>query len=456
VRPTMNKTSFGLLALLAVALPAAARGQTVQGDILRGQGRYLQGAGWYNFNTARAGRINVETWKSYNREVQRLYRDYMIDRYRHIQYKKGLTNKLQDEIQRRFEEDQRRWRENPTPADIASGDALNALAGDLADPSIDPSSWRVKAVELPPGMTLNALAFKVADPKKSRLQQSTVAIDRMLIKDGWPLPFRRPEIKNECEAYEKAVATVVAKCRKGTELQAADYDRLRESVSVLQKAVETAVPFKDNQRTQARDYVRRLDDASKLFAQQDYAEQLVRDVIEHKATTVAELLAFMGDYQLMFADPGTSPEVTALYDRLYALLRQQKEALGIRDAAPPSDVFAAGTVWVNSDPERHMRLRVVEREGGRFKAMLVLGKERDVVREINGEVTNDTVSWRAEDTRTVKGPQPKAKAAGKAAGKAQRKGQAADTRGTIKGNEIQFAASGNGPQGRAFTLRKSQ
>lgn len=267
VRLTMNKALFGLLPLLAIVLPADTRGQTVQSDILRGEGRYLQGAGWYNFNTARAGRINVDTWKAYNREVQRLYHDYMIDRYRHIQYKKGLTNKLQEEIQRRFEEDQRRWRENPTPADIASGDALNALASDLADPSIDPSGWRVKAVELPPGLTLNALAFKVADPKKSRLQQSTVGINRMLIKDGWPLPFRRPEIEHECDAYEKAVAAVVAKCRKGTELQAADYDRLRDAVSTLQKAVEMTVPFRDNQRSQARDFIRRLDDASKVFAE---------------------------------------------------------------------------------------------------------------------------------------------------------------------------------------------
>src|SRR5262249_27010896 len=157
------------------------------------------------------------------------------------------------------------------------------------------------------------LAFKIADPKKSRIQQSTVAIDRMLIKDRWPLPFRRPEIVRECAAYEKAVATVVDKCKKGTELQAADYDQLRGSVLTLQKAVETAIPSRDDQRRQARDYVRRLDEASKIFAEQAYAEQLVRDVSVHRASTVAELLAFMREYRLIFADPGSSPEVTSLY-----------------------------------------------------------------------------------------------------------------------------------------------
>src|SRR5205814_1652542 len=153
---------------------------------------------------------------------------------------KGLTNKVQADLRRKFEEDQRRWRESPTPADIASGDALNALAGDLADPSIDPSSWRAARVDLPEGLTLTALAFKIADRKKSRLQQSTVAVDRMLVKDRWPLPFRRPEIERECASYVKAVATVVAKCRKGTEIQGPDYDRLRASVDALKKALETA------------------------------------------------------------------------------------------------------------------------------------------------------------------------------------------------------------------------
>ena len=50
---------------------------------------------------------------------------------------------------------------------------------------------------------------------------------------------------------------------------------------------------------------------------------------EYKASTVAELLAFMRDYRLLFSDPGSSPEVASLYQGLYGLLRQQKDALGI-------------------------------------------------------------------------------------------------------------------------------
>jgi hypothetical protein len=456
----MRKTVFTLLGL-AVTLGAAllgsggSRAQTVQGDILRGQGRFLEGAGWYNLNTARADRINVETWKQYNREVQRLYRDYMVDRYQHLQYKKGLTGKLQREYQRKFEEAQRRWRTAPTLDDITSGDALNALAGDLADPSVAPSSWRLAKVDLPPQMSLTALAFKLVDKRKSTLSQSTIAVDRMLVRDGWPLYFRRPEIDAECKAYEKAVAAVVEKCRKGAELQASDYDRLRAAVSTLQKTVETAIPPTDNQRSNARAFVRKLDDATKLFAEQSYAEQLVRDVSEHKATTVAELLAFMRQYRLLFSEPNDSPEVAALYEGLYGLLRQQKDALGIRTTAAPSAGFQPGSVWVNVDPERPMRLSVVERNGDTFRAMFEIGKNNDIVREVHGQVGDDSLAWRAADVRVIKAP-GQAKAKAKAKAKAQTKAQGGNNNGVFKADEIHFTFNTPNGELRSFVLRKAR
>jgi hypothetical protein len=321
-----------ILSLSVVYLTDAARaqqpGSTVQGDILRGQGRFLEGAGWYQLNSARARNIDVDTWKKHNLEVQRLYRAYLQERYLHIQYKKGISKKSQDELKKKFEEEQRRWRENPTPEDISSGNALNALAGDLADPSIAPTVWQYARVELPPGLELTTLAFKIADSRVSKASQSTVAIDRMKVSDGWPLWLRRPELKAEQAAYERAVATAIGKCQKGTPLEATDYDRLRETVVALQKKVPEVVPARDNQRAQAIAFVNQLDDATRIFAEQTYAERLIKDVAEHKAATVAELLGFMRYHYLLFSDPGRSPELARMYEGLYQLLRQQKDKLG--------------------------------------------------------------------------------------------------------------------------------
>jgi hypothetical protein len=267
-----------VLVVFALNHEPRAAAQTVQGDILRGQGAFLAGAGWYNLNTARANNINVDTWKKYKLEVQRLYRSYLEDRYLHIRYKKKLRHGAQDEFRKKYEEDQRWWREAPTPDDIASGEALNALAGDLADPSIVPTSCRSAEVALPPELSLKSLAFRIADRNTSSILQSTVASDRLLIADGWPIWLRRPELRRQEQEYEARVRTVVDKCRQGTPLEASDVDKLRDAVIALQKKVAEAVPARDNKRSKALEYVNQLDGATRIFAEQTYAERLIRDV----------------------------------------------------------------------------------------------------------------------------------------------------------------------------------
>src|SRR5262245_23442772 len=63
-----------LVAFLARDLPGPAHaqltiigpGSTVQGDILRGEGIFLNGAGLYNYYTAGANAINTDTWMRLN------------------------------------------------------------------------------------------------------------------------------------------------------------------------------------------------------------------------------------------------------------------------------------------------------------------------------------------------------------------------------------------------------
>ena len=46
-----------------------APGSTAQGDILRGEGVFLMGAGYYNLNTAMANSINTDTWIRLNEYI---------------------------------------------------------------------------------------------------------------------------------------------------------------------------------------------------------------------------------------------------------------------------------------------------------------------------------------------------------------------------------------------------
>jgi hypothetical protein len=174
------------------------------------------------------------------------------------------------------------------------------------------------------------------------LLQSTVDIDRLMVNDGWPLWLRRPELKREEVADEQAVGKVVEKCKNGTPLDASDVDKLRDTVIALQKKVPSAVPGRDNQRSRAMEYVNLLDGATRIFAEQTYAERLIKDVTEHKAETVGELLGFMRYHRLLFAPTGKSPEAAQRYESMYQLLREQKEKLGINNT--PAGGLAAAAV----------------------------------------------------------------------------------------------------------------
>src|SRR5262249_40436035 len=130
-----------------------------------------------------------------------------------------------------------------------------------------------------------------------------------------------------------------------------------------------------------------------------------RDVSEHKATTIAELLAFMRQYRLLFSDSGSSPEVRNLYDGLYGLLRRQKNALGIKDGPPPkgpmakaarpSDVFEVDSVWTGVGPAgAGWKVTITERTPDRFRARFLVGGS---IRDIRGAVGNDRISWIGRD-----------------------------------------------------------
>ena len=63
------KQVFSLI-VFTICIVANTTAQTVEGDILRGQGAFAVGAGWYNLNTAKSNAINVDAMRNYNEEVR--------------------------------------------------------------------------------------------------------------------------------------------------------------------------------------------------------------------------------------------------------------------------------------------------------------------------------------------------------------------------------------------------
>lgn len=305
---------------------------TVQGNALRGRERYLRGLAWYELGAAQARAIEVETMRAWNQAVRADYEQYLINRAQRLVAKKASRDERAQAGAERLEALRRRWRENPTVEDLRSGIALNALASDLAAPAIPPARWQEAPIALPDGLTIESLAFRFTDAPKvgtrSGPLMGTVAVGRMK-GEKWPVTLRRTDLASQRESYRHAVARVIAACRAGEPLQAPQVDAVRDSLFALKDKALDVVPTEGGQKKQASAYLVQLDEATRVFLDREFAEELIRDVEQHKAKTVGELLGFMRKYRLLFDEGDDNPEVWSTYRTVYDLLKQQAAALEV-------------------------------------------------------------------------------------------------------------------------------
>jgi hypothetical protein len=270
--------------------------------------------------------------------VQAGYNEYLLARAQRAVAKRAASNRRQEEGARLLAETQRRWRENPTIDDIRSGVTLNALVSDLADAKIPPSRWRFVAVDLPGDFSLEALVFRFAASPRFRLPAgsgpSVVAINRMRVGERWPLALRRPEFVDEQVAYRHALDGALEGCAKGKPLRAADVESLRDALRALREKSDRLTPPSGPERKQVDTFLGLLDEATRVFLDHAFSEELIRDVALHRAKTVAQLLGFMKKYRLLFDEADDDPAVWRTYETLYDLLKKQKTALDLADAAP--------------------------------------------------------------------------------------------------------------------------
>jgi hypothetical protein len=255
----------GIFICLLVALlfdRQIAIAQTPAGDLARGQGAYLKGAGSYNLNTAQGNSINVDSmirWKADLRTIQRERWD--------LEAQKVAGKKLRiDEVPQKQLERERLLRIDPSPGDVEKGDALNVLVYDLTDPDIKQSDWSSRTVPLPEGMSVKDLIFRFtpqrgATKSTAALSKGVIALSRLDIKGKWPTFMEIPALDQEKAAYEKAYANVRDKLLADQfDLPAVlDMDR---TLDALKAKVMSAVPAERDYRVQALTFVGDLKDST--------------------------------------------------------------------------------------------------------------------------------------------------------------------------------------------------
>lgn len=169
-------------------------------------------------------------------------------------------------------------------------------------------------------------APRIGDRSSSSLQNHLISLGRLDPEKGWPSYLPEETLGKELRAYEAAYRDLLGRCEGGKLTLTAV-----ASLDALRARVKTAVPTERGFRTAAERYVGELQQATRIFDAStiDFAQEMIRDTHEYKAQTVAELLAFMRKYRLLFASAEARPEDGETYRVLHGLLRQQKKKLNL-------------------------------------------------------------------------------------------------------------------------------
>jgi len=424
--------------------------QTVEGDILRGQGAFLRGAGWYNLNTAKANSVNVDATIRWKEDLRRIQRERQYSEM----LKKSEKGQNVEQLRREIAQREQELRLNPRPEDVQSGAALNALVYDLTDPDITSNKWKSRSpVELPPGMSVKELIFSFTPHRASThasaaLSRGVIALSRLDIKDKWPVVLKKDELAKERKTYEDAYIRVRDKVVRG-DYAVQEILALDAALDDLKKKIANEIPNERGFRSDANNFVNDLRDATRMFdaTSVDYAREILIDTKDHDAANVEELVAFMTKYRLQFCSSDRSPTVRVLYGQIYEKLREQTNALDIKlpvpdisggdkdiKAATLSDPFKVGAILsgkrkFEKGSTQDWDLRITKRDKDKFAGEIILDRgKKDSSYAIEGTINGKLVQFKTE-----------------------RKGAFQQTfEGTVNGDSIQLKYSGTtAPKGKA-------
>ena len=298
-------------------------GSTVQGSIANGMGNYAAGRGAYNVQTAQARSMNANTAMQWN--------DYMYAiNQRNAATEVAILNKRQQSTVETLDATYKRLHDNPNPRDVHTGDALNVVLTELANPKVYTQFVQKSTQPIDSGLVKN-INFKFAANMIliSLEDVSARGVPDVLATDA------------KYEADRKAIRTLVAKGKKEAESSnQVSVDTLRSfrsAVKSLQDKADAALQLGTRQRDEADNFLKAFYGLSKML-ERPQVEQFLKGLNQYPTTTLGHLVTFMHSFNLRFG-PAKTPEQEAAYDQLYPLLaqlRDQSQGKGaILMTAPP-------------------------------------------------------------------------------------------------------------------------
>jgi hypothetical protein len=298
-------------------------GQTAQGDIARGLGAYAAGAGYYNQQTAVANSINTDTvmrWNQYvyesQMEANRLHHAKLAaDRYQ--------TNKAADQVKERL-------RNNPEPADVYRGDALNVALDEINNPRVYAKALQGANVKVG-GQMIRNIPFQYA------AAAITVSIHQ-LTKGGPPKALLTPEFEPERTAIRELGQEVRKQIEEDKNPNPETVKKLLALINQAEAKADNILKPNTRDRTEADKFLKALHGLIAML-ETPAIDVILSGAEKRPEATLGELLGFMNGFNLRFGVAST-PEQRKIYDSLYPKLvdlrNQVAPALASTAAAPTS------------------------------------------------------------------------------------------------------------------------
>jgi hypothetical protein len=283
---------------------------SADGLALQGAGYYAMGAGIYNLKTAEANSIDADTAKRFNDYVAQVNRE-SANAYTARRIERIARNNAQ------FNARQTQLRENPSPRDIETGDALNAAVSDLSDPRLGASAVRATNTKVPASLVASI-------PFITAAERITLMLERLRASIKWPDVFEGPRFEADQNRFDEFTSRIRAEALEG-KLSPEALAMARSVVKDLRKKVE-AQPLADpSDQTAALGFVIASSSLLDLLEKPNIGPAIL-ELKTIQDTTIGNLLGFMHAFNLRFGI-ATTPAERRAYSQLFEILDTTRDQL---------------------------------------------------------------------------------------------------------------------------------
>jgi hypothetical protein len=288
----------------------------VYSNYARGLGWWAAGQGVYNLDTAEANSINVDTMMRLN---EYMYESLLIKDRQHweaqqkeIQDRRDALSGTQDRI-----------RNNPTPNDVDSGDALNLALDELMDPR-----YAYQVSQVAEGVKIDSDVIR-SIPFRNAVEAVTLGLDELTDADQ-PEIFLGPEFADDVKAYQKVTDELNKEVDADKRVKPETVRQMREILTRVDQKLKGMKDLDDQKRFDAERHLKTLLGLTYML-EGPSIDVYLADVAKVDSVSLAKLLVFMQSFNLRFG-VAENPAQKQAYATLYPVL------VGTRDK-----IFRSGT-----------------------------------------------------------------------------------------------------------------